>query len=66
MIDIIDLMNEIYDAQLDPITDKCYELSFVNKANDHDVYMNIMPKEIILLADNLERILDVLREIEHD
>ena len=66
MIDLIDLLYERYEVYLDHLDERNHVISFLNQAGDHECEMNIHAEDMILLASNLERVLDKLRGIQND
>lgn len=61
MIDLFDLMREHYTPELSPleVLNK-HELSFINKAENHDCYTSLSMDQIKMLQTNLIWLLSVV------
>ena len=53
MIDLIDLMNEVFTPCINDLDKDIRELYFVNDAGDHDVYTTINTKQMKILRQNI-------------
>ena len=62
MIDLLDLMNELFESELYPLDHQTYQIILMNHHGDHEAYTSASKEQLLILRSNLQKLYYLLVE----